>query len=155
MSEPIIVTKQVVEQTFDEVASSFDRKGFFKECGQRLVDLLAIDPGANVLDVATGTGMVLLPAARRVGPQGHVTGIDISAHMLEQARRGAVENSLSNIDLFKMDAEHLEFPDASFDAITCGWAIFHLPPTAIQEMYRVCKHGGYIGVSLSERTPPE
>jgi ubiquinone/menaquinone biosynthesis C-methylase UbiE len=155
MPDPIMVNKELLEQTFDEVATSYNRTWYFKECGQSLIDLLPISPGANVLDIATGTGMVLLPAAKRVGFKGHVTGIDISGVMLQQAKQAATENGLRNIDLLKMDAEHLEFPDASFDVITSGFGIFFFPPAALREMYRVCKLGGVIGVTVFDKTVPE
>ncbi len=75
--------------------------------------------------------------------------------MLQQAKQAAVINGLSNIDLLKMDAEHLEFPDASFDDITSGFGIFFFPPTALREMYRVCKPGGVIGVTVFDKTVPD
>jgi SAM-dependent methyltransferase len=74
--------------------------------------------------------------------------------MLREAKKAVKANGLKNIDLFKMDAEHLEFPDASFDAITSGFGIFFFPPAALREMYRVCKPGGTIGVTVFDKTVP-
>ncbi len=155
MPDSIVVTKQLLEKTFDEAAPSYDSIWFLRDCGQRLVNIMPINLGDRVLDVATGTGLVLLPAARKVGPKGHVTGIDISNSMLIQAKQAVDESGFHNIDLLKMDAEHLEFPDASFDAITCGFGIFFFPPNALLEMYRVCKPGATIGVTVFERTTPD
>jgi ubiquinone/menaquinone biosynthesis C-methylase UbiE len=155
MPDPIIVNKELLEQTFDQAATSYNLTWYFKECGQKLIDIVPIDSGANILDIATGTGAVLLPAARRVGAKGHVTGIDISNVMLQQANKAAKLNGLGNIDLLKMDAERLEFPDNTFDVITSGFGIFFFPPTALREMYRVCKPGGVIGVSVFDKTVPE
>jgi ubiquinone/menaquinone biosynthesis C-methylase UbiE len=55
-----------------------------------------------------------------------------------------------------MDAEHLEFPDQAFDVVTCAFSIFLFPniEAALREMYRVCKPGGYVGVSIFDKTPP-
>jgi SAM-dependent methyltransferase len=55
-----------------------------------------------------------------------------------------------------MDAERLEFPDRSFDAVLCAFGIFFLPDMegALGEMLRVCKPGGYIGVSVFGQSPP-
>ena len=54
-----------------------------------------------------------------------------------------------------MDAEHLEFPDNSFDIVTCAFSLFLFPniESALSEMHRVCKPDGYIGVSIFDRTP--
>ena len=155
MPDQIIVTKQLIEETFNGAAPTYNSIWFFKECGQRLIELLPINTGSNTLDIATGTGMVLLPAAKRVGPKGHVTGIDISTVMLLQAKQAVKMRGLKNIDLFKMDAEHLDFADNSFDAITCGFGIFFFPPTALREMHRACKPGGVIGVTVFEKTTPD
>ncbi len=152
MADPIIVTSQTLEATFNEAASLYDGGGVFRESGQRLVDLLDLRPGLQVLDVATGAGAVLLPAARRVGPAGQVTGIDISANMLEKTRRAAAVEGLANVELLKMDGGYLQFPDASFDIATCGFGIFFLPETALKEMYRVCRPGGTVGLTVLDKT---
>jgi len=151
MPERIIITGQMIEDTFDGAAPLYDKGKMFRESGQRLIDLLPVRPGSHVLDIATGTGAVLLPAARRIGPAGTVFGIDISAKMLEQARRKAVQEGAKNIVLKRMDAKHLDFPDASFDVVTCAFAIFYFPRTALAEMYRVLKLGGVIGLAVFEK----
>ena len=129
MAEPMVADKQLVEQIFDAAAPRYDRAGpdLFRQFGARLVDWLEIPAGARALDVATGTGAVLIPAARRAGPDGHVTGVDLSNEMLAEADRAARATGLSNFQLGRMDAERLEFPDNSFDAVTCGFALFFCP----------------------------
>ncbi|HXZ94625.1 MAG TPA: class I SAM-dependent methyltransferase [Dehalococcoidia bacterium] len=158
MSEPIILTKRMIEQIFDDTATSYDRVGpsVFSKSGARLVEQLPLARGARVLDIATGTGAVLLPAARRVGPKGHVTGIDLSGEILKEAERIVRANGLTNVELHKMDAEHLEFPDNAFDVVTCAFAFFLFPDTeaALREMYRVCKPGGYVALTNFDKTPP-
>jgi ubiquinone/menaquinone biosynthesis C-methylase UbiE len=157
MPNQITLNKQLWEQTFDGVASSYHHHWYFAECGARLVELMSLSPGMNLLDVATGTGAVLLPAARLVVPNGRVRGIDISDMMLQQAQQAAVASGLINVDLLKMDAEHLDFPDASFDAVTCGFGIFFFPDMGVplREMYRVCKPGGLIGLTVFDKTVPD
>ena len=158
MSQPIIASKQSLEQLFDGAAAAYDRTGpsLFARWGVRLVELMAPEPGAHVLDAATGRGAVLLPAAQRVGPSGRVVGIDLSAAMVEETEAAAAVQNLSQVTVRKMDAEHLDFPNANFDAVACAFAVFLFPAqdTALQEMARVCKPDGRIGLSVFGRTPP-
>jgi ubiquinone/menaquinone biosynthesis C-methylase UbiE len=158
MPEPRILTKRMIEQIFDGSAKSYDRVGpnVFSQFGERLVEQITLAPGARVLDVATGKGAVLLPAARRVGSKGHVTGIDLSAEILKEAERVVRAEGLPNVEFRKMDAEHLEFPDHTFDFVTCGFAFFLFPDmeAGLREMYRVCKPGGYVAMTNFNKTPP-
>ncbi len=158
MPEPTIATKQMIEQIFDDAAMSYDRVGpsIFTRFGTRLVEGMPLVPGAHMLDIATGTGAVLLPAARRMGPEGHITGIDLSSGILQEAERAARADGLTNVELCKMDAEHLEFPDRSFDVVTCAFALFLFPnmEAALREMYRVCKPGGCVAVTNFNKSPP-
>jgi O-methyltransferase/aklanonic acid methyltransferase len=158
MPVPIVATKQMIEEMFDGAATSYNRVGpsFFSRCGECLVDKMPLGLGANVLDIATGTGAVLLPATRRVGPEGTVTGIDLSSAILQEAERATRAEGLTNVELRKMDAENLEFPERAFDGVTCAFALFLFPDVevALREMYRVCKPGGCVGVTLFNKTPP-
>ncbi|MBN2100244.1 MAG: methyltransferase domain-containing protein [Dehalococcoidia bacterium] len=156
--EPNIATKAMIEHLFDDAAALYDHAGpsIFACFGARLVEHVALEPGTRVLDVATGNGAVLLPIARRVGPEGHVTGIDLSGTIIQEADRAVCAAGLTNVELCKMDAEHLEFPDQAFDVVTCALSLFLFPDidAALREMYRVCKPGGYVGVSFFDKTPP-
>jgi len=158
MSEPTVATKVMIEELFNGAAGAYDRTGpsVFAEFGARLVEQVPFGAGAHVLDVATGRGAVLLPAARRAGSAGYVTGVDLSALMLVEAARAARLEGLTNVDLLKMDAEHLDFPDQSFDVVLCAFALFLFPDmeAALREIYRVTKPGGCIGVSTFGITPP-
>jgi O-methyltransferase/aklanonic acid methyltransferase len=158
MPEPIVATKEMVEQIFDGAAPTYNRTGpdIFTQFGIRLVELMSLAPGAHVLDVATGTGAVLLPAARQVGPRGRATGIDLSGAILDRAERAVRAEGLAGVELLKMDAEQLQFPDETFDAVTCAFALFLFPDAdgALAEMYRVCKPGGSVGVTMFDRTVP-
>ena len=158
MPEPRILTKQMIKQIFDSTAKSYDRVGpsIFSQFGERLVEQMPLARGARVLDVATGKGAVLLPAARRVGSKGHVTGIDLSGEILKEAERVVRADGLTNVELRKMDAEHLKFPDHAFDVVTCAFAFFLFPDmeAALREMYRVCKPGGYVAITNFSKTPP-
>ena len=158
MPDPAVATKQEIEHIFDGAAAAYNRTGpsIFTLFAARLVERLPLAPGARVLDVATGTGAVLLPVARRLGPQGHVTGIDLSGVILQEAQRAVRAEGLTNVDLRRMDAEHLDFPDQTFDAVTCGFGLFFFPDmdAALRQMYRVTKPGGHVGVSVFHKIPP-
>ncbi len=156
--KPKIATKAMIERLFDDAADIYDQAGpsLFTRFAERLVERLPLTPGATILDVATGKGAVILPAARRVGPEGHVTGVDLSGMIIKEAARAVCAAGLANVELRKMDAEHLEFPDQAFDAVICAFSLFLFPDldAALREMYRVCRPGGFVGVSLFDKTPP-
>ncbi|MFH0768664.1 MAG: class I SAM-dependent methyltransferase [Chloroflexota bacterium] len=157
MPEPIIASKGMIEQIFDGAATSYDRVGpsIFAQFGTRLIEHVPLGPDTHVLDVATGNGAVLLPAALRVGSKGHVIGIDLSSAILKEAKHLVQAYKLVNVELLKMDAEHLEFTNHTFDVVTCGFGLFFFPDieAALSEMYRVCKPSGYICVSVFNKTP--
>lgn len=102
-------------------------------------------PGQRILEVGVGTGLSL-PHFR---PDSRVTGIDVSAEMLAKARRRAERRRLAHVEgLHVMDAENLEFPDSSFDAVLALYVASVVPNPArfAAEMRRVCIPGGTIVV---------
>jgi SAM-dependent methyltransferase len=100
--------------------------------------------GDRVLDVATGSGNAALAAARC---RCEVTGIDYVPALLERARARAAAEGLE-IEFAEGDAEHLAFPDASFDAVLSCLGVMFTPDQerAAAELVRVCKPGGTIGL---------
>ncbi len=138
--------KQMIERLFDGSAAEYYRTGpsLYARFGARLAEQVLFAKDARVLDVATGRGAVLLPVARRLRSHRQVTGIDLSGRMLREAQRAVRAEGLTNVDLRKMDAERLEFPDQTFDAVFWAHAIFLFPDqeAALREMYRVTKPGG-------------
>ena len=112
--------------------------------------LLDPTPGDRLLDVACGTGALAIPAARQVAPSGQVIATDYSPCMAAEAEKEAKKHALSNITYACMEAQNLEFPDNSFDALTCGLALFFFPRMrkALAEMRRVLVAGGKLGLSL-------
>ncbi|GAC1649943.1 MAG: class I SAM-dependent methyltransferase [Acidobacteriaceae bacterium] len=106
---------------------------------------LPITAGQRVLDVATGTGNLALPIARRGAI---VTGVDIATNLIEQAReRAAAEGIAATFD--EGDAEHLPYPDASFDAaVTMFGAMFAPRPELVaSEFARVLRPGGLLAMA--------
>jgi len=105
--------KAEVRTRFNATAGEYDSgPGVFAHFGRRLVALADIAPGNRILDVASGRGAVLFPAAEKVGESGYAIGVDIADEMIhattdEVARLGA------HAQLQVKDAEHLDFPDAA------------------------------------------
>lgn len=143
--------KQAVAGVFHRASLTYDQVGpkFFSHFGHNLVEHADLRHGARVLDVACGRGAVLFPAAEKVGAAGSVIGIDFAEGMVNQTSREAIERGLLNVEVRQMDAEDLDFPDASFDVILCGFAIFFFPQMdrALTEFRRTLKPGGHIAVS--------
>lgn len=117
---------------------------------QRLLELARLAPGEQVIDVACGTGIVSLAAARAVGPAGSVLGTDLSGEMVEQARAAAAADGLTNAGFTRMDAEALKVDDAAFDACLCALGLMYVPDpeTALRELWRVARPGGRTVVSV-------
>ncbi len=143
---------------FNSLAASYERKGprFFSHFGRRLVERVNPVAGAKVLDVATGRGAVLFPAAERVGPQGAVAGIDFSSRMITETAAEVAAAAIGNVRLQQMDAEHLEFRSDSFDYVLCGLSLlfFPNPHRALRELYRVLKPGGSVGLTTFAKDSP-
>src|SRR6267143_822604 len=111
-----------------------------EEANEEIVARLDIKRGTKVLDVACGTGNSAIPAAKRGAD---VTGVDISANLIEQARARAKDAGLQ-IRFEEGDAERLSFPDSAFDlVISIFGAMFAPRPDLVaSELKRVCRPGG-------------
>jgi SAM-dependent methyltransferase len=112
-------------------------------------DAIGATPGQVALDVACGTGIPSLAVAERVAPNGKVVATDFSAAMLGSAGRVAKRLGVRNIEHREMDGMLLDFPDASFDAVTSKDGIIFCPDPvkAVAEMRRVLKPRGRFAVT--------
>jgi SAM-dependent methyltransferase len=133
---------------FNTMAAEFDEQGAFAHFGRRLVEVVGVEPGQHVLDVATGRGAVFFPAAERVGATGEVVGVDLAENMVRAVNEEAERRGLG-APARVMDAEQLDFPDAAFDRVLCGFGLMFFPHQnqALSEFRRVLKPGGRVGVS--------
>ncbi len=125
----------------------------FTPFSRKLVSLARLEKGQEVLDVATGSGLAALMAAHLVGPDGQVTGVDLSDTMLGLARHRASVEGVTNVEFLQMDAEKVEFLDETFDAVLCalGLMLFPQPDKALAEMHRVVRKGGNLALSVFGR----
>jgi arsenite methyltransferase len=117
-------------------------------CGNP-TSLTMIEPGMTVVDLGSGAGIDCFLAARHVGPQGRVIGVDMTDAMLDKARDFAARNGYGNVEFRKGYIEHLPLEDASVDLIISN-CVINLSPDKGQvfsEIARVLKLGGRAAIS--------
>src|SRR6187549_2041787 len=142
--------KQQVEEMFDGLAARYDLMNRLFSAGidmkwrKKTIRLLKkLDPKI-VLDMATGTADMTILACRLLNPD-KITGLDLSAEMLELGRKKVEKEGLANkIELVKGDGEAISFPDNSFDAVMVAFGVrnFENLENGLREMFRVLKPGG-------------
>jgi ubiquinone/menaquinone biosynthesis C-methylase UbiE len=144
--------------SYDAVTEQFD---YFTErltspLAARMVSLVQIKPSDSVLDVGTGTGVVALQAAQKVGEGGKVHGIDLSEGMLGMAEAKAEKLGLKQrVEFSRMDAEELQFEVGTFGSVVSLFALLHFPSPlrALEEIFRVMRPGGRLVVAVGSRPP--
>jgi SAM-dependent methyltransferase len=99
--------------------------------GQQAMDRAQIGGGERVLDVGCGCGATTVELARRVGPTGMVTGVDVSTIMVERARQAAAQAGLSNVHFVNADAQTYPFAPQSYDVVFSRFGVmFFAQPEA-------------------------
>jgi ubiquinone/menaquinone biosynthesis C-methylase UbiE len=145
--------------TYNAAADFYDRSplSFWNYFGGQTIELLSLPPGSNVLDVCCGAGASALPAAKVVGPQGKVIGVDLAQELLELARTKAAQQHLGNIQFELGDMLSLRFPSESFNAVVCVFGIFFVPDMAmaVRELWRLVRPGGQLAVTTCGPNPFE
>jgi ubiquinone/menaquinone biosynthesis C-methylase UbiE len=138
--------RRVQRYGWDKASSTYERYWHqqLAPAQDRLLEMAAIRPGDQVLDVACGTGLVTFRAAGLTGQTGAVVGSDISAVMVAALQEEAVRRNITNVTAARMDAEALDLADGSFDVALCALGLMYVPdPTAaLREMRRVLKPAG-------------
>ena len=151
MSTPLETARLKAESTYNSAADTFDAEplGFWDRTGRRTVERLALQSGAHVLDVCSGTGASAIPAAEAVGPQGSVLATDLSASLLALGRAKAGAAGLQNVDFLRADMTALGLPADSFDAVVCVFGIFFVPDMERQvaELWRMVRPGGQLAIT--------
>ncbi|OGT96404.1 MAG: hypothetical protein A2X80_01155 [Geobacteraceae bacterium GWB2_52_12] len=114
----------------------------------KVLGLLPLNPGDNVLEVGCGTGTVMLMAADLVGPGGEVVGIDPSAEMIARARRKIAKSNLSQGAVLQGAGAPLPFSDCSFNSVIFFLVLHEMVQEdridSLHEALRVLKPGGHL-----------
>ena len=127
-------------------------------CGNPMA-LAGLKEGETVLDVGSGAGLDAFLAARKVGHKGKVIGVDMTAEMVERARRAALEGGYQNVEFRLGEMENLPLDDESVDVIISNCVMNHAPDkvAAFRETWRVLRPNGRIHVAdlvTKGRLPP-
>jgi demethylmenaquinone methyltransferase / 2-methoxy-6-polyprenyl-1,4-benzoquinol methylase len=147
----------LVREMFDRIADRYDLMNTVMTAGlnrlwnRRVIDAAALNPGGSALDLACGTGSLTRDLAKKVGPDGHVLGIDFSKEMLRAARSRPTINVAYRLG----EATDLQnVPSDSFDAATIAYGARNIPDldSLFSEMARVLKPGG-VAVCLEIARP--
>ena len=144
--------KQCNMKIWNEVAPRYHKKwasvnkGPFQST-KKLVELVDINKGDIVLDVACGTGVVTNEIQKKIGKSGYVIGVDTSSTAIKIAKKW---NGVKlNVNFVNTDAERFSF-SKKFDVVTCQYALFFFPNSqkALKNMKNSLKKSGSIGISV-------
>jgi len=130
---------------FNKAANSWDKRFHTPNLSsflEKIVPQFGLEAGQNILDVGTGTGVLIPYLIREVGPAGSVTAIDYSENMIQICK--TKHSHLKNVSVELKNIEEDAFPTESFDAVTCFGLFPHLEnkQKALQNINHMLKPGG-------------
>jgi ubiquinone/menaquinone biosynthesis C-methylase UbiE len=147
---------EVTRTAWDAVAPGYDEHVTDHNLGlgRTVLERVRVGPGVTVLDVASGSGAVAIPAAEQGA---EVTAVDLSPVMVERLARRAAANGLDNLTVHVMDGEHLSLNDATFDVTASQFGVMLFPDLrrGIAEMVRVTRPGGTVVLAVMGAPPTE
>lgn len=156
-----MVHPETTEETgtfYSRVAPRYAEEGppYFAHAGRRLVEVAQVQPGDVVLDLGTGRGAVLLPAARQVGRGGRAIGIDIAGEMLAYTRRTLETEHLGQASVQLMDVSALEFEPGQFTHVLSSFSVFFFEdlPAVLHTARQLLRPNGLAGFAFSRSTDP-
>ena len=111
-----------------------------------LLEMADLQLGNSVLEVACGTGMVTMRAAKAIGAVGTVFATDLSENMIQQVAKNYNDANLSNVSVARMGAEALDVENGKFDVALCALGLMYVPDPrrALAEMARAVRPGGKV-----------
>lgn len=135
---------------FNEQANTWDKRFHTPKLSsflEKLVTQFGLEPGQNILDVGTGTGVLIPYLIREVGPAGSVTAIDYSENMIQICK--TKHSHLKNVSVRLQDIEDDAFPTESFDAVICFGLFPHLEnkEKALQNINHTLKPSGKLVIA--------
>lgn len=139
-----LMNRGQVAAAYQRIAPIYDTLfGAIFAQGRRAAVKAAQAVGGRILEVGVGTGLSL----SAYDDEARIVGVDISSSMLDRARRRVATQRLNHVEALEiMDAEHLSYPDASFDAVVGQYVVTAIPDpeAALAEFVRVVRPGGEI-----------
>ncbi len=134
------------QETTSDLATRIDIHNKFgaRDIDAWMLEILPLQPGMHILDIGCGSGKQCFSFYRHLKGQANITGGDVSADLLAQARQEAGKNKLP-IDFIELNFnQRFPQPDSTFDLVSCCFAIYYAEdvPFTIREMHRVLKPGG-------------
>jgi arsenite methyltransferase len=140
---------EAVVETGEALASSFLAEEDLADLSTTVPAIADLQPGEVVLDLGSGGGLDCIRAARKVGPEGRVIGLDMTPEMVKLARHNARQAGATNVEFRYGEIEDIPLPDESVDVIISN-CVINLSPdkdAVFSEAYRVLRPGGRMIVS--------
>lgn len=154
----VVSIGQTIGYSKDQLAVVPDGTNLGLGCGNPTA-LASLKEGETVLDLGSGGGLDCFLASKEVGAEGRVIGVDMTADMLERARKAAKAGKYENVEFRLGEIEALPVPDNTVDAVISNCVINLSPdrPRVFAEIMRILKPGGRVMISdlVSEHPTPQ